>query len=245
MFTKSSTARLALEAMDDRAVPTSISAGNLIVTGSNAADTVYVTHWTDANRVPVINVNQNVSLQSFRTSAVTGSIKMYGNGGDDYLHYSGTKAVYADGGAGNDTVHGSQGNDTLIGGTGNDYLNGWDGNDLMIGDDGHDTLLSGAGNDELQGGNGDDWLEADSGDDRLFGQAGSDIMFAGAGNDMIVGGPQLDVAFGGPGKDQFWEVGNDRGKIAAPYKPVRSLLGSSDFWGVADAKSGEGDRVYS
>ncbi|MEL6602562.1 MAG: calcium-binding protein [Cyanobacteria bacterium J06614_10] len=55
--------------------------------------------------------------------------------------------VFADGGAGNDTLMGGSGNDTLLGGVGDDTL---------IGDAGDDILSGGVGNNSLTGGSGED-----------------------------------------------------------------------------------------
>ena len=62
--------------------------------------------------------------------------------------------VFADGGAGNDSLTGGSGDDTLIGGVGDDILNG---------DAGDDILSGGVGNNILTGGSGDDIFRLDVG----------------------------------------------------------------------------------
>ncbi|MEL6355177.1 MAG: hypothetical protein AAFR58_26060 [Cyanobacteria bacterium J06627_28] len=62
--------------------------------------------------------------------------------------------VFADGGAGNDSLTGGNGNDTLIGGLGDDILDGGAGDDILSGGVGNNILIGGSGSDifRLDGG---------------------------------------------------------------------------------------------
>lgn len=213
-------ATLKLEALETRLTPAYISGGNLEIVGSSATDTVKVTH-VYVNSVERIRVTHNGSTQDFTASAVTGKVRFWGYAGNDRFDYYGTRACYADGGAGNDFLSADQGADLLIGGDGHDTIEGW------------------GGADELQGGYGDDVLDGGSGNDLLFGQAGADTLGGGSGDDRIVGGTGTDIAFGGTGYDQFWEC-ND---VAYFYVPVSTRFGTAYGAGVQDATSV--DRVWS
>jgi len=143
------------------------------------------------------------------------------------------KKIYAEGGAGNDTVTvkaglnvpvevwgdfkdpnraGESGDDHLFasdvasvlhGGGGNDQLSGRAGNDQLSGDAGDDLLLGAAGNDQLDGGAGDDVLEAGDGNDLLHGGDGSDQLYGGPGDDRLDGGAGNDQLSGDEGNDQL------------------------------------------
>lgn len=67
--------------------------------------------------------------------------------------------LYANGGAGDDSLQGSSERDFLVGGTGDD------------------TLVGLGGSDELRGGAGDDFLEGGAGIDNMDGGAGNDVYF--------------------------------------------------------------------
>jgi Ca2+-binding RTX toxin-like protein len=104
--------------------------------------------------------------------------------GNDTLSATGDLAglihLTVDGGAGDDTIHGSNGADTLLGGAGNDSLFGGDGND---------TLIGGAGTDQFFGEGGDDRMIWNPGD-------GSDVFEGGDGIDTaVVNGGGVDEVF--------------------------------------------------
>ena len=85
-----------------------------------------------------------------------------------------------DGGAGNDTIHGSNGADALFGSAGNDSL---------FGGDGDDTLAGGAGVDQFFGEGGNDTLIWNPGD-------GSDLFDGGDGIDTgVVNGGAVDEVY--------------------------------------------------
>lgn len=73
-----------------------------------------------------------------------------------------TIRLFANGGAGQDTITGGRADDELRGGSGNDTLRGGQGNDRLFGDTGLDQLFGDEGADRLDGG-------ADGARDVLFG----------------------------------------------------------------------------
>lgn len=222
-----------VEALQDRITPTvTVSGGNLSISGTPYADTVSVsvdrwgilfevkesnsqTPFQKTTRVPVVNV--------------TGIITFQGGDGDDTFDNITSRASFAEGGNGNDTLrgglaqvrnefHGQAGNDVLYGGRGSDYLYGGDGNDwcfaglddvaynLLDGGNGHDELYGSGGGDDLRGGGGDDYLSGAGGDDFLYGQSGRDALYGGVGSDRLDGGEgdgKADYLNGGAGADQF------------------------------------------
>ncbi|CCI17106.1 hypothetical protein MICAF_2470004 [Microcystis aeruginosa PCC 9807] len=136
----------------------------------------------------------------------TGSDNLIANGygGNDTI-YGNTNNDRIDGGAGNDYLNGWSGDDYLWGGSGHDYLYGWSGNDYLYGDSGIDVLLGGTGNDFLQGGDGDDFLQGEDGNDTLFGGSSFlnnsyiDRFLGGNGNDIFVVGTTTGNFYQGSG----------------------------------------------
>lgn len=133
-----------------------------------------------------------------------------------------------DGGAGNDTLHGSIGDDTLIGGTGNDLMFGAAGDDTYYVDSATDVVVEnfdeggsadtvivtmttgtyalGLGNDVEIGiiqSSGAVNLTGNELDNTLTGGTGANILIGGAGNDTINGRLGADVLTGGAGNDEF------------------------------------------
>jgi|GEM_PF-1734927 len=134
-----------------------------------------------------------------------------------------------DGGAGNDTLHGSAaGNDTLIGGTGNDLMFGLGGNDTYYVDSAADIVVENAddggaldrvfvtmttGTYALGVGNhveigiiqstGAVNLTGNELNNSLMGGIGANILVGGAGDDTISGSLGADVLTGGAGGDEF------------------------------------------
>lgn len=222
--------RLNVELLDARTVPATlielnmiahVSGGNLVINGGDQADTVRVTTSVVGGQ-PSIVVTQNGVRTSFPTKDVTGRIEFLGGGGNDTFTYTGTKDIYADGGAGNDVIRTGSGNDELIGRDGDDYLSAGDGNDRLDG---------GAGNNELWGGRGNDWLSVSNSGKHSY-------LLGGAGNDTLIGG-QHDYFAGGTGADKFDRASRSpmiRQTVAATF--TRSLPGGS---GIADFNAKEGD----
>lgn len=69
--------------------------------------------------------------------------------------------IIADGGPGDDAIHGSTNADDIEGGDGDDELRGLDDVDNIDGGEGADLIVGGAGDDALQGGNGADEIYGD------------------------------------------------------------------------------------
>ena len=163
------------------------SKGTLLVGGTSAADAVTFGH---SHGQVVAHIGD--LTKSFDDAAVK-RIGVYTYGGNDSLAVgSGVRAVFADGGAGKDTLTGGDGNDTLLGNTGNDQIFG------------------GLGNDNLSGGGGNDYLFGDRGNDTLAGNGGHDTLSGAAGNDVLFGGPgAADTINGGTGTDLAAQDFND------------------------------------
>ena len=84
------------------------------------------------------DVNHDVDMQA------RGVERVFGGDGDDRFHTSGSDAI---------TAYGGDGDDTLIGGDGDDTLHGGDGADTLTGGGGGDTLYA-DGDDAFSGGEG-------------------------------------------------------------------------------------------
>lgn len=111
-------------------------------------------------------------------------------GGDDKFTadpYSDVQPrIVADGGDGNDVIHGSVNSDDLEGGAGEDQLYGGEDVDNLKGGDGNDHLIGAGGDDALEGGSGLDSLNGDE-----IGE------FPTWGNDVIVSALDFTPAFTG------------------------------------------------
>ncbi len=95
----------------------------------------------DVDDVEKFEINGGGGNDTLNVQDLTGTdvkrVVFNGGDGDDILDASASNVkIYADGGAGNDT---------LIGGSGDDLLIGGDGSDLLIGGGGNDTLIGGNG----------------------------------------------------------------------------------------------------
>lgn len=146
------------------AVVASFTNNQLSIVGDSAADTVVVST-VDVGGVAQVTVNGQGFGSGVNASAVTSIFANLGAGNDtmnlstlDLTKFSGLTdgSIEIRGGAGNDTLVGSPLADVLKGEDGNDTLNGGAGNDTLIGGNGNDTLIGGAGDDILDGGAGDD-----------------------------------------------------------------------------------------
>jgi Ca2+-binding RTX toxin-like protein len=221
-------ARLAVQHLEDRANPSSYTDGygNLVITGTDAADSVVVSYQPASNNgyyySPArLTVSENgVQTASHFAWNVTGRIYFHGYGGNDYFNnYAGGWAVSAYGYGGNDTLIGDAQGDYLEGGAGNDYLYGYGGDDVLVGQDGNDVLYgmdgndtvigcwygyggeSGGADDRLYGGAGNDGLYGGDGNDKMFGEAGSDYLKGDAGDDFLDAGSAGETVDGGDGYD--------------------------------------------
>ncbi|MFL6753383.1 MAG: calcium-binding protein [Sphingomicrobium sp.] len=148
--------------------------------------------------------------------------------GDDSFFASGDLAslisIRVDGGAGNDTIHGSNGADTLLGGAGDDALFGGDGNDFVDGNQGADTASLGAGDDVFL------WDPGD-GSDRIDGGAGFDeMLFNGAG-----GAETFTLSADGAGGALFTRnVGTISMDLTSVEKVTVTAQGGADIINVND-----------
>ncbi len=142
--------------------------------------------------------------------------------------FNGVTLVFADAGAGNDTIDvsgtgvsvdilGGEGNDILLagdkggtidGGNGNNTITGGNGDDTLSSGDGNDTIIGGLGNDSITGGNGNNTIAGDfrqGSPDDISPRTGftfDDTITCGSGSDDIYGGPGDDTIDAGAGKDK-------------------------------------------
>ena len=152
--------------------------GTLVVRGSNSSDAIDLRiRKSDGRLIAQVGDVE----QSFNPSKVK-RINVYGYGGNDSITVeSGVRGIFADAGAGNDTILGGDGDDTLVGNTGNDHIEGGAGNDSITSNGGKDYVLGGVGDDTLAGNAGNDTLSGAAGDDQLFGGPGADAINGGKG----------------------------------------------------------------
>ncbi|MGE5611734.1 MAG: peptidylprolyl isomerase, partial [Bacillota bacterium] len=129
--------------------PVNASKTSLRVVGTNAANSIQLLPFK-GDRVKVLIDRATIGV--FRP---TGSIRVFGRGGNDAISIDSRLTLRTE-------IHGGNGNDTLIGGSGNDILLGEAGKDVLKGMGGLDLLTGGAGADNLDGGSGDDILLAGS-----------------------------------------------------------------------------------
>jgi Ca2+-binding RTX toxin-like protein len=161
--------------------------GTLVLRGTGGGDTIDVRIRNKDGRL-VARVGE--AVQSFNPAKVK-RIAVYAFGGNDTITVGpGVRAVFADGGTGNDTILGGDGDDTLWGNAGADHIEGGAGND---------DIAAGAGDDYALGGVGDDTIAGNSGKDALSGAGGNDQLFGGPGSaDFIRGGSGRDTAANDP-----------------------------------------------
>jgi hypothetical protein len=171
------------------------STGTIVVLGSDSTnDTVTIsidnrgTASTADDMVKVTLSNINIpQIAEFALKSVK-SINVRTFGGNDYIDNQTSIIMYADGGAGNDTLLGGSGSDTLYGGAGagDDYIDGRAGNDILIAGTGTDQLFGDDGNDALYGSTGKDYLFGGNGNDTLYGEGNNGFLFGEAGTDVLI-----------------------------------------------------------
>ena len=121
--------------------------GNLVVAGSNVADSITINTYTAGSATVTRNgVNSTWALPTGARIVVRGCA------GNDVIAVNGAVSAELYGGAGNDVMYGGSGQDMLWGEDGNDTLSLGAGNDVAIGGLGRDLLYGGNGNDILLGG---------------------------------------------------------------------------------------------
>jgi Ca2+-binding RTX toxin-like protein len=243
----------AVEALESRVLMSvEMSAGQLIITGTNGDDVITIsTTASDRNTILIEDngVPTEIDLRNLafdiRSIHVDGEEDDFG-AGNDLIEFNGDFgkihiAIEAFGGGGDDTLIGSQGNDylsagagddSLVGNAGNDYLFGADGddiiegvagNDLADGADGFDTISGGAGGDSIRGGAGDDSINSGGGNDVIYGDDDNDDINAGSGNDLVRGGLDDDEIDGGTGNDRI--LGGDGDDV------LNGSDGNDKIWG--------------
>ena len=121
--------------------------GNLVIAGSNVADSITVNTYTSGSATVTRN-----GVNSTWTIPTGGHVVIRGCAGNDAIAVNGPVSAEIYGGAGNDYLYGGSGQDMLWGEDGNDYLSLGAGNDVAIGGLGRDLLYGGNGNDILLGG---------------------------------------------------------------------------------------------
>lgn len=194
-------ARLELESLDSRIVPSVTLNGNqLEIEGTEGADKVKVKSVGSE-----IEVRFNDERVRFATTSVS-NIVFNGNGGNDLFVNSTTISVTGDGGAGDDLLISGRGADNLQGGLGNDRIKGGGGDDVLDGGADVDRVEGGGGDDDVHGGSGDDVLMGMNGDDSLDGDEDDDVLRGGSGRDDLYGDDGDDDCAGG-GDDDFVEGG--------------------------------------
>ncbi len=240
---------LNVESLGARLTPAKLAAGDLVIDGTSHADVVQV-RTIIMKTEPLLQITVNGVSSSLWQRQITGRIVFNGGAGDDTFTMDGTKSVYVNGGAGNDSIRGGSGNDLLLGGDGDDKIDGGDGRDIIRG---------GRGADSLWGGDGDDYIAGDAGDDQLDGGYGKNELWGGIGNDhlfvpnsavrnYLIGGTGNDTMVGG-GRD-YYQGGTGADTFVRPSSPlmVRSDLSNPPFTrslpkggGIADLNAMEGD----
>lgn len=162
-----------------------------------------------------------------------------GDATDNSFNYGGSKALIADGKAGNDFIWGNTQNDQIWGGTGKDTLKGWSGDDVLDGGAGGDRLKGEAGNDLLYGGTGHDQLAGGDGNDWLNGYGGSfneqDTLTGGAGADTFVLG---DYPFNSRNGQAYYI---DHPVSVGPSTDLRLI--SNSYALITDFSAAEADKI--
>lgn len=148
--------KLSLEVLESRDTPSTVGfdgAGNLLITGTDNRDMVWV--YAYDKRAVTVTLDRVPVPGSFAVTAPGARVIVDVKGDDDGVWVAGSQlAVEEHGGAGNDALY------AIMGGYGPGAV--------LFGDDGDDVLTSGAAADVLVGGLGRDWLRAGSGDDVLI-----------------------------------------------------------------------------
>jgi Ca2+-binding RTX toxin-like protein len=185
----------------------------LHVHGTDGADTLTFGH---SGTVDVTMGALSYSYNSIDVSAIRARM----HDGNDSITTSTRIGVsmWAFGGDGDDTLHGTSVNDKLYGGEGDDTLYGGDDDDDGYGGSGGaDVIHGGGGGDTIYGETQNDTLYGDAGDDTIYGDStisgsldGADILHGGLGNDSLFGGGQNDTLNGDAGDDTLdGQVGTD------------------------------------
>lgn len=194
-------AKPAVEAMEDRLVPTVVSFRNgLLTVDLRSGERVAVVGSTN-EKVPrdftqYVEVNGTVNIlpggKRVRAQDVQ-KIRVIGSDFDDDVRL---RNVDSRG------FRGLNGKVEVLGNGGRDYVEGSMFNDIIRGGAGNDFLEGGLGSDKIYGDSGDDYLNGfryhfghdSDGKDTLDGGAGNDAIHGAAGADTFIGGPGFDIA---------------------------------------------------
>lgn len=226
-------ARLQIESLEERAVPTVNPTTGVFLSSDNTTINIYGTAGDDKCTIKTLLNAQGHEVDQITLNGITygfananGSsaplhvqkIYFYGYDGNDTLISADRlqATVLAYGGNGNDILTNAGGHAAFDGGAGSDTLTA-NQNDTMLGGDGNDTfycqdfgggniLHGGAGNDTFYCANsGGNTMYGEAGDDTMYGGISSDYMDGGVGNDYLDGGAggTADTLIGGTGKDSF------------------------------------------
>ena len=116
----------------------------LKIVGTEEADNIQIVAQGNSGTVKVL-INGKLSGE-FQP---TGHIIVYGLGGNDRIHVSGSvsQPLVLVGGDGDDTLQGGDGPAILLGGNGNDTLSGGKGRSILVGGDGSDRIAGGSDDD--------------------------------------------------------------------------------------------------
>ncbi len=141
---------------------------NLVVTSSSTAGALFIAAGTGSDTISVgpgggavyAGSGGNSILVAGTVGANGAATTLHGGGGGDQLYASGSTAVYAAAGPGNETLSGAGGtpaggvsvagstaSNTFLAGTGNDTLIAGAGKDTLVGASGHAVMTSGTGAD--------------------------------------------------------------------------------------------------
>lgn len=146
--------------------------------------------------------------------------------------------IVADGGEGNDRLHGSILSDDLTGGPGDDELDGNDGVDHLIGVAGDDELYGGADGDHLTGGQGRDLLNGGAPEgNTIIDATDAPTSLAGLSPEEIAAiGPEVDTVVCSSGPEDVATVDaadlvdpNCESRVGANPTPSRLLVAQYPF----------------
>jgi putative intracellular protease/amidase len=165
--------------------PVGMEGGDLVVRGTDSADTVYV--WSGAPGRGMVWMNG--TYYGSHAVGPGGRVVVYGGSGNDRIFATDSALPVA--------IYGEAGHDQITGGSAGDLLDGGDGVDRIWGMAGDDVILGGAGDDFLDGREGNDIVVGGDGNDTLGGHLGNDVLIGGLGVDRIDGGDGDDLLIGG------------------------------------------------
>lgn len=124
------------------------SAGNNVIHGGGATDSIYATLGVDHYDG---DTGANDTVYFTNQAAVTASLATNSYSFDANNHGTMANIDHLVGGSNNDSLTGDSANNKLDGDAGADIIRGGAGNDLMFGGAGSDRLIADGGNDELTG----------------------------------------------------------------------------------------------